>query len=176
MSNDKAAQAREGLMANIAGKAKEVTGAVTGRDDLVEEGQLQQAEAANRKSAVADEAIAEAKRDDALRELHEADREASEEKAVARVHAEGDEAAAERRRQADHDVAARDAEHQEVAGREAAETHAEALAESRLRDAEMLAAQAEATEDRATNEQHRLEHEAADADKRAAQLRAEIEK
>jgi uncharacterized protein YjbJ (UPF0337 family) len=43
MSNDKAAEAREGLFDGIAGKATEVAGAVTGKDDLVEEGQLQQA-------------------------------------------------------------------------------------------------------------------------------------
>ena len=45
MSNDKAAEAREGLLDNLAGKAKEVAGAVTGKDDLVQEGQLQQQEA-----------------------------------------------------------------------------------------------------------------------------------
>ena len=44
-SNDKAAEARAGLLGSIAGKAKEVAGAMTGKDDLVEEGQLQQAEA-----------------------------------------------------------------------------------------------------------------------------------
>ena len=69
MSNDKAAQAREGLVDSIAGKAKEVAGAVSGRGDLVEEGQLQQAEARNRKSALADEAIADAKRQEATQEM-----------------------------------------------------------------------------------------------------------
>ena len=49
MSNDKAAEAREGLFDSVAGKAKEVAGAVSGKDDLVEEGQLQQAEAQRRK-------------------------------------------------------------------------------------------------------------------------------
>ena len=48
-SNDKAAQAREGMFDNIAGKAKEVAGAVTGKDGLVEEGQLQQEEARKRR-------------------------------------------------------------------------------------------------------------------------------
>ena len=38
MSNDKAAsEAREGLLDSVAGKAKEVAGAVTGKDGLVEE-------------------------------------------------------------------------------------------------------------------------------------------
>ena len=41
-------EARKGLFDSIAGKAKEMAGAVTGKDDLVEEGQLQQAEARKR--------------------------------------------------------------------------------------------------------------------------------
>ena len=176
MSNDKSAQAREGLLDSIAGKAKEVAGAVTGRDDLVEEGQLQQTEAANRKAAVADEAIAEAKRGEAAQELREANRDAAVAKGAARTQAQRDESAAERQRQAEHDLAARDAEREESAGREAAERHADALAESRLRDAEAIAAEAEATEERATNEQRRLERDAAAADQQAAQLRAETEK
>jgi len=43
MSNDKAAEARQGLFDGVKGKAKEMAGAVSGKDDLVEEGQLQQA-------------------------------------------------------------------------------------------------------------------------------------
>ena len=38
MGNDKAAQSREGLIDSVTGKAKEVAGAVSGKDDLVEEG------------------------------------------------------------------------------------------------------------------------------------------
>jgi uncharacterized protein YjbJ (UPF0337 family) len=78
MSNDKAAEAREGLFDSVAGKAKEVAGAVRGRDDLVEEGQLQQAEARQRKEAVADEAVAEAKQQEAAQELRETNRAAVE--------------------------------------------------------------------------------------------------
>ena len=48
MSNDRSAEAREGLLDSVAGKAKEVAGAVTGKDDLVQEGQLQQAGARRR--------------------------------------------------------------------------------------------------------------------------------
>src|SRR5213079_2771367 len=71
MTNDKAAEAREGLFDSVAGKAKELAGAVTGNDDLVEEGQLQQTEAANRKEAVAAEAVADAKREEAVEEVRE---------------------------------------------------------------------------------------------------------
>ena len=44
-SNDKAGEARKGLLGSITGKAKEAAGAVTGNDSLTAEGQLQQAEA-----------------------------------------------------------------------------------------------------------------------------------
>ena len=75
--NDKAAEAREGMFDSIAGKAKEVAGAVSGKDDLVEEGQLQQAEAQKRKEAIADEAVADAKREETVEELRETNREAA---------------------------------------------------------------------------------------------------
>ena len=79
MSNDKkAAEARKGLLASIKGKAKEVVGAVSGRDDLVEEGQLQQAAAHHRKAALADEVVADARREEAAQELRDASRKAAE--------------------------------------------------------------------------------------------------
>ena len=53
-------RARSGLLSSVAGKAKEVAGAVTGNDSLAAEGQLQQAEAASRKDASAREAVAHA--------------------------------------------------------------------------------------------------------------------
>ena len=72
MSNDdKAAESREGLLDSVKGKAKEVAGAVSGKDHLVEEGQLQQAAASDRKAALADEAVADAKRAEATREMRE---------------------------------------------------------------------------------------------------------
>src|SRR3712207_9469645 len=92
MSNDRAAEAREGLLDNLAGKAKEVAGAVTGKDDLVEEGQLQQAEAKRRKEAVADQAIADAKQQEAAEELRESSIEAAQQKGEARAQAAREEA------------------------------------------------------------------------------------
>src|SRR3954465_4328169 len=94
MSNDRAPEAREGLFDSVTGKAKEVAGAVSGKDDLVEEGQLQQAEARNRKTAVADEAVADAKRAEADQELTEAAREAAEKKQTARAQARREESLA----------------------------------------------------------------------------------
>src|SRR3954451_20085765 len=102
MSNDKATEAREGLFDSVTGKAKEVAGAVSGNDDLVEEGQLQQAEARNRKEAVADDAVADAKQQEAAREIREAGREAAQEKAAAGAQAAQEESAVERRRAVEH--------------------------------------------------------------------------
>jgi uncharacterized protein YjbJ (UPF0337 family) len=175
MTNDKAAQAREGLFDSIAGKAKEVAGAVSGKDELVEEGQLQQAEARHRKAAVADEAVADAKREEAVQDLRETSSEAAEQEGAARAQAEREESAVERQRADEHEVAARAAEQQEAAGREAAEQRADALAESRLGGAEALEDDATATEQQAAAETRRLEREAAAADQQAAQLRAQTE-
>src|SRR5688572_15946640 len=126
MSNDKAAEAREGLSDSLAGKAKEVAGAVSGKDDLVEEGQLQQAEARNRKVALADEAIADAKREETARELRETNREAAAQEAAASARARREESVVEQQRESEHAVADRVAEQQESAGRESAEQQAEA--------------------------------------------------
>jgi uncharacterized protein YjbJ (UPF0337 family) len=98
MSTDKAAAAREGLLDSIAGKAKEVAGAVSGKDDLVEEGQLQQAEASNRKAAVADDAVADAKAREATEELRDASVEATQERGAADREAVREESMAEAQR------------------------------------------------------------------------------
>src|SRR6476469_7218108 len=55
-----AEEARKGLLASVTGKAKEVAGAVLGNDSLAAEGQLQQAEAAARKDASLQDAVAQA--------------------------------------------------------------------------------------------------------------------
>jgi uncharacterized protein YjbJ (UPF0337 family) len=175
MSNDKASEAREGLIDNVTGKAKEMAGAVSGKDDLVEEGRLQQAEAANRKAAAADEAIADAKREEAAQELRETNLEAAQEKSAARAQADREESAVERQKEGEHAVAAQDAKQQEAAGRATAEQQADQLAESRLRDAEAMEDDAASTEQHATTEQIRLEREAAAADQEAARLRAQTE-
>ncbi|MBC7633379.1 hypothetical protein [Aeromicrobium sp.] len=170
---DKAGEAREGLFDSIAGKAKEVAGAVSGKDDLVEEGQLQQAESRNRKAALADEAVADAKRDAAAQELRETNEEVAQRKDAAEAQSRREESAVERQREAEHAAAGRDAKQQEAEGSKAAEKEADELAESRVRDAGALAADATSTEQRAAAEALRLEREAAAADQQAAQLRDE---
>src|SRR5699024_10898561 len=57
---DKAGQARKGLIDTVKGKAKEIAGAVTGRDSLTAEGQLEQVQAKERKEANAVEGVADA--------------------------------------------------------------------------------------------------------------------
>jgi uncharacterized protein YjbJ (UPF0337 family) len=175
MSQDRAAEAREGLLDSVAGKAKEVAGAVSGKDHLVEEGQLQQAEARSRKGAVADEAIADAKRQEAEQETRETSREAAEQKGAASAQAEQEKSDAARQRAHEHELAARDAELQQAVGNQAAEERAEELAETRLHEAEAIAAGADSTEQQADVERRRLEREATVADQQAAQMRAKTE-
>ncbi len=69
MSDNTADEARKGLGATLAGKAKEVVGAVLGNDSLAAEGQLQQAEAAARKDASTKDAIAHAEAEEAAAKL-----------------------------------------------------------------------------------------------------------
>ncbi|OBF58876.1 general stress protein CsbD [Mycobacterium sp. 852002-53434_SCH5985345] len=57
---NKADEARRGLIDSVKGKAKEVFGAVTGNESLTAEGQLEQTQAHERKEANAMEAVAEA--------------------------------------------------------------------------------------------------------------------
>lgn len=146
MSNDEAAEARAGLISSVTGKAKEVAGAVTGKDDLVQEGQLQQAEARNRKDALAEEAVADAKQEEAAQELRETNREVAEQERETRTQAEHDKAVAEQQRAGEHAVAERDAERQQAVAEETAERRAEELAEARLQESESLAADATMTE------------------------------
>ena len=57
---NKADEARRGLIDAVKGKAKEVVGAITGNDSLTAEGQLEQTQAHERKEANTMEAVAEA--------------------------------------------------------------------------------------------------------------------
>ncbi|MBA3745298.1 hypothetical protein [Sporichthya sp.] len=115
-NDDIAGEARAGLAKNLVGKAKEAVGAVLGRNDLVAEGRLNQAEAQERKEAATQQALAEAEfadgeqalatiaadadtqeavvRAHAARVAEEADREAAARVAVAQEHAAADEALA----------------------------------------------------------------------------------
>ena len=164
MSRHKAAEARKGLFDSLAGKAKEVAGAVSGNDHLVEEGQLQQAEAGHRKAAAAADAVADAKQDEAAQTMLASSREAAQRKEAAAAEAEREDSLSERQRDSEHAVAALGAEVQEAADRAAAERRADELAESGLQDADAMAADAIATEEHAAAEKRRLERDADAAD------------
>ena len=58
--HSKADEARKGLIDSVKGKVKEIAGAVTGNDSLTSEGQLEQAQAKERKEANSVEAVADA--------------------------------------------------------------------------------------------------------------------
>src|SRR6476661_7475995 len=78
--HDKADEARRGLVDAIKGKAKEVVGAVTKNDALTAEGQVEQAEAKQRKEANRLESVADAEVTQAESEVTEARREGAEER------------------------------------------------------------------------------------------------
>lgn len=117
MTQDKSTEAREGLASSVKGKAKEVTGAVTGNDSLTAEGQLQQAEADARREASARDAVAQAGQEEARQraadrlsaareeaaareqETHRAERDALRAHDAAHASADAAERAAERARE-----------------------------------------------------------------------------
>lgn len=176
MTNDKAGEAREGLFDNVAGKAKEIVGAVTGNDELVEEGQLQQVEASNRKSAVADAAIADAAREDAAQQVRDANVEAAEQTNAAHLEAERDRSAAELQQEREHTAAAQSAAAREAHESRLAEDRADRVAEAGLQDAADVAREAELAEQQAAAESSRLQQEADAAQQAAASLRAQIDR
>lgn len=69
-AKDTAKDAAGGIIEDLKGKAKEVVGSVTGRDDLVREGKAQQDKAASLREAATKEAEAEKAR--AQAKVHEA--------------------------------------------------------------------------------------------------------
>ncbi|WP_123024262.1 CsbD family protein [Mycolicibacterium stellerae] len=79
---DKAGQARKGLIDSVKGKAKEVVGAITGNDSLTAEGQLEQTQARDRKDANSVEALADAEAEQARAEVSKAREEGAQERAA----------------------------------------------------------------------------------------------
>ncbi|MCV7302319.1 CsbD family protein [Mycobacterium barrassiae] len=76
----KADEARKGLLDSVKGKVKEVAGAVTGNDSLTAEGQLEQAQAKERKEANNVEAVADAEAAKAREQAAEARAEGAQER------------------------------------------------------------------------------------------------
>jgi uncharacterized protein YjbJ (UPF0337 family) len=170
-NEDTAAEARKGLIAGVVGKAREIAGAATGNDDLAEKGRLQQAEAKHRKDAVAEEAIADAKKQKAAEDLREANHETAAEREAAQDRADKAQRAVDGIRDAEHADAERIAAEQEAIERRAAEQRADDVAAAGINEAEGLAADASSTEQQATSDRARLEQEATIAEQQAARLR-----
>lgn len=76
----KAGEARKGLIDSVKGRAKEIVGALTGKDSLTAEGQLEQTQAKERKEANSVDAIADAEAAQAHAEATEAWVEGSQER------------------------------------------------------------------------------------------------
>ena len=173
MTSDKAGQVRKGLFDTVAGKAKEIAGALSSKDELAEDGQLQQAGAHARKEANSLEAVASANAEQATDELRERTDRLSEDNRRAHAVASQDKQAAVRAGAAAKADAAGQAQRQEEAGRRQAEHAADAVAAASAGDAARLEDQALRTERGAGQQHDDLETEAAEAEHRAAQLRDE---
>jgi uncharacterized protein YjbJ (UPF0337 family) len=172
-NNDAAAEARKGLMDAVAGKAKEVAGAITGKDALAEEGQLQQASAAARKDANSREAIAQTTLEQTTAELHEVKDEVVEDKHRAYAEAGRREDQVEQTADAEKRNAEAQARVTAAAGQALAEQQAAKVARDGTAEAADLQTEAAVVEHRATQEQRRLESQARLEEQQAAQLRAE---
>ena len=176
MTDDNAArESRRTLIDSVAGKAKEVAGALTGKDDLAQEGQLQQADAEVRREANSREALADAATRESVEQLraeqrdaedlkHEAYRDAGAKERVIAGQIETEKARAEQR--ALQLEQAERARSEDAAASEARQAAADA---ARLRD-EAVVAEVEADEQAA-----RLDADADDAERAAAALRTKTD-
>lgn len=174
MSNDgtdKSADARKGLVAGVAGKVKEAVGALANNAAMVEKGRIQQAEAQRRKDSLTEEALANAKKQQAAEELREANHKIATEREDAQDRADKAQRAVEKEKAAEHAEAERIGAQQEAIGRRAAEQRADDLAATRMNEAREVSADAATIEEEAQAERERLEREAAAAEQKAAQLR-----
>jgi uncharacterized protein YjbJ (UPF0337 family) len=173
---DTAGEARKGLAASVAGKAKEVAGAVIGNDSLAREGQLQQAEAEDRRQANAEEAIADAEAARAAQKLRAANERAHEENQQAAREEAAQIRSAEQAADAEQSRAEAEARAHADAGKVVAER--QAADEVRNASADALVAQAEAADQERNGERERqqLAAEATLAEVRAEQAQQEAKR
>jgi uncharacterized protein YjbJ (UPF0337 family) len=172
MTHDSSGEARKGLVDSIAGKAKEIAGALTGKSDLVQKGQVQQQAAATRREANSEDAVADAQ----LKRTADEQRDVQQHLAAERRRA--DDAAAEQRRsierEADAEIARGNdaARRREVSDRENARVQAADQLHETAAEAQTNAVDAVRTERAAKHERDELVREAAVDELRAADLRA----
>jgi len=79
-ADDTAVQTRKGLFDSLAGKAKEMFGALSGNDSVTTEGQLQQRQAQDRKEANSTQSLADAQAEEAAQDLAQARNEGAEQR------------------------------------------------------------------------------------------------
>jgi uncharacterized protein YjbJ (UPF0337 family) len=122
---NKADEARRGLIDSIKGKAKEVAGAVTGNESLTAEGQLEQTQAHHRKEANAAEAVAEAQAKQAQEDAAEARVEGAQQRLSANAQAVAAEDSIQAQAAAQKRAADRSAHQQVTAAKTQAEVDAD---------------------------------------------------
>ena len=122
---NKADEARRGLIDSIKGKAKEVAGAVTGNESLTAEGQLEQTQAHDRKEANAAEAVAEAQAKQAQEDAAEARVEGAQQRLSANAQAVAAEDSIQAQAAAQKRAADRSAHQQVTAAKTQAEVDAD---------------------------------------------------
>ncbi|ORV64308.1 general stress protein CsbD [Mycobacterium europaeum] len=122
---NKAGEARRGLIDSVKGKAKEVFGAVTGNESLTAEGQLEQTQAHERKEANAMEAVAEAQAKQARNDAAEARVEGARQRIAANAQAVSTEESIEAREAAQKRAAEQTARQRETAAKTQAELDAQ---------------------------------------------------
>jgi uncharacterized protein YjbJ (UPF0337 family) len=154
MADEPARQARQGLLTSLKGKVKEVAGAVSGNDTLTTEGQLEQQEAATRKEAAAEEAVAEAEGNEAAEELAQQQELAASERRAAVVETTAETVRARSQADAEKHRADARADHDRQVGEDLAEIKAAERQSDARYDA---AAEIEAAKD--AEEAARQQHE-----------------
>ena len=169
-------EARKGLLGSLAGKAKEVAGAVLGNDSLAAEGQLQQAEAQTRKDASARGAVAEVEAKEAAERLAAEQAIANRQRNAVESSAEVQVDATLRSAAEQQQLAEADARRDAAIAKERAEIQAQ---EEIRRTAEQTQAKLAEAEQQETNARREREQEAARAEvaeQAAARARAEADR
>jgi uncharacterized protein YjbJ (UPF0337 family) len=174
MRNDATSdEARKGLFDSVAGKAKEVAGALTGKADLIKEGHLQQADARARREANSQEAIADAQAKQAAAELRAGKHRAAEERRGAAADFKDSQQVVLQVAFAERANAESAAHKHERVGRARASADATYDVRETVAESQSIRAEADAVERDAQRERERLANRADAEERGAADLRAE---
>ncbi len=167
-------EARKGLVDSIAGKAKEFAGALAGKDELTEEGQLQQADARARREANSEQAIADAQSRQAAEHLAQEQEHAAAEQRTATAAATIAQQAIQHDTVAERSMAEAGARQQEQAARDQASVEAVHNVRETTAEAQATRSEAQATEAVAAQQHEKLLNLAETEERRAAELRAQV--